>query len=257
MAAAAPVTLLVEPTTATMDGLSDAMGLIYRMISERDRLGLATGKEDVDFHSRTKASALDREADGIRREREAQDEADRASHGFWATVGKIASEVGPYVAVVASVAAAVVTFGAASPAAAAVIALSVAGTVVQKTNCLGDQVSPWVGAGAQLIASVATLNGGAVVRVIQGAASLTSGTGAAANGVVSLEVSDARADEATAHGDALAARQRVQRQERLIADVLEMLGSVHESNQRALSSLEGAVATHNQTMTAASAGARA
>jgi hypothetical protein len=251
---------LPAPSPDALDGIDDAMSLLHKMTAKRGELAMKAGKVEIDSHKAVRTDALKREADALKKQREAEEEASHASHGFWASVAKVAGPVAQVAAIVGSSVLAVATFGAASPLAAAVIILSVGGAVVQQTHCFGDS-SNLIGGLSMAAGSIVTLGGSALVngaaqsvslsvaeRVTTGGALVASGTSAAATAVVMYETKNAQADALDAHTDAVKERHRIDREERLVQDVILTLKDVHKSNDHALESLQGAMQIRNQTL---------
>ena len=121
------------------------------------------------------------------------------------------------------------------------VALSVAGSVVSESRCFGD-ASGLVGAGLDL-GSGALGNGsglGAALQVAQGAATVVEGA-------ATIRVAKFDGDAQDALADMKAGGLQSQKLERLVKFLLDDMKGVHESHQRALSSLKGAIETNSQT----------
>jgi hypothetical protein len=239
-----------EPLTEAMTG--DAMSALYVAIAQQQDNSASQGTLQVNQNERVQQAALKRQLDAIQRA-----ENDQPS-GFLSDLERIALDVAKVAAVVGSVAVTVATAGAGSPLiVAAAIFLSVGGTIVSETHCLGD-ASQWVGLGMTLAGSAvgvgvslgatglsagmqALATGGRIAEMAGGGASILGGFAHGMNTVARYHVQLDVADETEAQHDA----QRMNRMNTLAIDALR---DSHRSYRNALTSLQGAIEASDQTL---------
>jgi hypothetical protein len=157
------------------------------------------------------------------------------------------------------------TTGGASSAVAvgAAVALSAGGFVVSETHCLGD-ASALVGAGMEFggcAVGLGVFSGDAAelnklqqaAKAFEGATTVVEGAGTAIEGVANARVADFDGDAQDARADATAARERIERLQKLTQFLLDDIKDTQKSHQRAQQALQGAMTTLSQTpLTAAS-----
>ena len=254
--------LLPAPREGGLDGVQDAMGMMYELVSQQGKLSLSAGETSIAGATRDQNAEIDRERAALQKEEAA--EAAANAGGFWADLEslapKIAEYVGIAVAVVAAAAATVFTCGAAGVAIAAVaVALSATGMVVAKTGCLG-KYSGLIGAGLEMVGSVMTCGataGMAASSAVETAVmvgGMVSGGASVVAGVATVVTGNEQADVLDDTADVQQAMQLINRDARLMNDLVAGLKDTQQSNRNALKILAGAAQTYNQSLTLAAAG---
>ena len=254
--------LLPAPGAGGLDGVQDAMGMMYQLVSQQGQLSLSTGEAGVTTATKNQQAELSRERAALQKEEAA--EAAANDGGFWADLEslapKIAEYVGIAVAAVAAAAATVFTCGAAGVAIAGIaVALSATGMVVAKTGCLG-KYSGLIGAGLEVVGSVMTCgasSGVAASGAVQTAVSvggMVSGGASVVAGVAAVVTANQQADVVDDTAAVQQAMQQITRDARMMSDLVAGLQDTQKSNKNALKILAGAAQTYNQSLTLEAAG---
>jgi hypothetical protein len=180
-----------------------------------------------------------------------------------AQLEELAPQVAEYVGVAAAVVGAVAITGASGgtggiAVAAVVVALSASGMLAEKTHCFG-KASDAIGLGLEVASAVVSFGGssamaadGALRTASAVADGVAGGTGAIA-GASSIAVGNVRADALDDAADVRMATQQMNRNARLVADLVAGLKDAQQSNKNALAALAGAAQTYGQTLTLAAA----
>jgi hypothetical protein len=171
----------------------------------------------------------------------------------------IAEYVGIAAAVIGAVALTVCTAGAGGViVAAVVIGLSASGMLVSKTHCLGKD-SGYIGLGLEIASAVVSCgasSGMAAGGALQTAATVAQGASGTADvlaGASTIVVGNEQADVQNDAADVQAATVQLNRNARLLADLVAGMKDAQQSNKNSLQVLAGAAQTYNQTLTLASA----
>lgn len=192
---------------------------------------------------------------------------------FWHDLETGAKIVGAVVAIVVSVCVTIVTFGAgaASVVLVAALILSSAGAVESNTHVLekmgvDPEVAMWTGVGCSIAGAIcggvgslantpaelssvaqAAQGVGTAAEVGSAGASVVAAGAHVKNGYFAADNQDARADQT-------AAEHRTQQIERTIDMIIEGIKENAKSNERALQTLQGAMATKDQTLLVSAGG---
>lgn len=204
--------------------------------------------------------------------RERQQAAERASHGFWAKLKKVATTIAKVASLVASAAAVVCTAGTGAPFAVAVagLVLSGGGMAVRELKLLGKD-SDKIGMGMELCGAAVGLGGAlggaaAGVQVASQTAKIADGVrtgalvvGAAAAGVAgaaTVKVAGYERDSGHAAADAEEASAHIAQHQLESRLVIEVLKSAKEAESDALAGTTKAIEACNQATEVAIAGVR-
>jgi hypothetical protein len=172
---------------------------------------------------------------------------------------QVAEYVGVAAAVVGATALTAASCGTAGVAVAAVvIALSASGMLVAKTGCLGKD-SAYVGLGLEAAGAALSLGASSTMLASDAAQTATavancaSGAADVGAGAASIAVGREQADVLDDSANVQQAVQAMNRNARIVADLVTGLKEAQSSNSKALQILTGAVQTYNQSLTLASA----
>lgn len=87
---AVPTTLLPEPAALSTEGVQDAMGTLYAMMSKQSQNGLTAAESRLAGEKLVRDDHLKKELDALKREMAAEGE---GSKGFFASIGHLVSDV--------------------------------------------------------------------------------------------------------------------------------------------------------------------
>ncbi len=254
--------LLPEPGAGGLDGIQDAMSMMYELVARQGEMSLESGETAVDAGARAEQVTGERQDAAIKQEE--ADEAKMNSHGFLADLESLAPKIAEYLGIAAAaVGAAALTVASCGTGgiavAAVVVAVSATGMVASDTHCFGKD-SAYIGLGLELTGAVFSLGASsgmvasgalqtvsAVADGASGAADVVAGASAI---VVGNEQADVTDDTATVEQTTAA----MNRNARLVADLVAGLKETQQSNRAALQLVAGASQTYAQTLTLASAG---
>ena len=180
-----------------------------------------------------------------------------------AVAPEIAEYVGIAAAVIGAAAITACTGGAGGVAVACVIvALSASGAFVSKTQCFGKD-SAYIGLGLD-VASVVVSCGASVGGLAGGAAGTATAVADAATGAADIGAGistvvtvNEQADVLDDAADVQAAMALMNRNARLVSDLIDGLKDAQQSNKNALQVLAGAAQTYGQTLTLTGSAAKA
>lgn len=263
--------LLPRPATdiAGFGGLQDELLVAY---ADRLKQGANEARSvGVDVVQHRQATAIEQKK--MTEARERQQAAERASHGFWAKLTKVAKSIAKVAALVAGAAATVATGGTGAPFAIAVagLALSGGGMAVRELKLLGrDSDSVGFGlevagavvgaagavAGAMKTAGAAASATARIAGQVRGGAMLVgaAATGAAAVGTV--KVAAYARDGRLAEADAEEARGRLERHQSETHFLVEALDAAMAVEREALAGTAQAIDACNRATDVAIAGVR-
>ena len=306
--------LLPCPTTTPGDGMNDALGAIYALMARKGRSDLASAKSSIGAHEIERHERFKDQLAAIERQKKADGD---KSEGFFGCIGKLVEDVasdvatlhfsdavtdtgdnldaawnspnfwkdleigakyvGEAVAVVAAVAATVVTLGAAAPALVAVVIVGVSLSAASMAEGefhyleaagMDEKTAGWLSvsagvAGAACTGGAGLLSSGAsttsalgnvagkatmVCDCVAASAAVTEGGAHAKNG-------DFRATSIEAAADVKEIRQMMARLDHMERMLLDGALESSRSNKRALATLQGAMKAYAETPLMA-AGAR-
>ena len=298
-----PKSLLPSPSTSGLDGVQDALTMMYSLVAKQGNLGLQTGEVSVQDATRNEKIEQAEEEDAVKQE-EAEEAEMNSGGGLFGEIGHLFENIGkdllegnvvglcvdpmqdsinivdnpnfpqqlaavaPEIAQYVGIAAAVVgaaaitacTGGAGGVAVACVIvALSASGAFVSKTQCFGKD-SAYIGLGLD-VASVVVSCGASVGGIAGGTASAVAdaATGAAdiGAGVSTVVTGNEQADVLDDAADVQAAMALMNKNARLVSDLIDGLKDAQQSNKNALQVLAKAAATYGQTLTLTGSAAKA
>jgi hypothetical protein len=255
--------LLPEPGAGGLSGTQDSLAMMYDLVAKQGEITLALGQATVTDESRQEQAQLNQE----RHAEQAQEQADANAGGFWHDICSIFEDIGKIAGVVAAAAATVVTCGTAGVAAVATAAVLIsAGLVVSATRCLGKE-SGFFGMGLEVAGSILTMGAASsvvasnalssVAQVVNSAAQVTSGVSTVATGVATVEVDKFESESEDDGADVQQALNAINRQGRLVSEIVEGLKSSQQSNQNALKIIAGAAQTYGRTSALAASGGKA
>lgn len=254
---------------AGFGGLQDDLLVVY---ADRLKQGANEARSvGVEVVQHRQATAIEQKK--MTEARERQQAAERASHGFWAKLTKVATSIAKVAALVAGAAATVATGGTGAPFAIAVagLALSGGGMAVRELKLLGKD-SDSVGFGLE-VAGAAVGAAGAVAGAMKGGVAATSATariagqvrggamvvGAAATGAAALgtvKVAGYVRDSRRAEADVEEARGRRDRHQSETHFLVETLEAAMAVEREALAGTAQAIDACNRATSVAIAGVR-
>jgi hypothetical protein len=256
-----------EPGAGGLTGTQDALSMMFGLVARQGELMAQIGENSVTAANHAQDAELAQE----KQAEIAQQQAEASQGGFWHDLLSVAEDVVKVVGVVVAVAAAAVatvfTAGTAGIAVVAIAAVLISsGAVVSATHCLG-KYSAYFGMGMEVVGSVLTMGAttgaiasSAAADVAQTATSVgqvVEGTATVVAGVSSIEVGKYASESEDDAADVQQALNGIQRQSRIVSDLVADLKSTAESNQKALNLVSGAAQTYGQTLAVAGAGGRA
>jgi hypothetical protein len=301
-ASTSPASLLPEPSSPGLDGVQDAMSMMYELVSTQGQTAMSIGQVGVDAQNRQEQTQAQQEASALK-----QEEADEASletgslfgsichiidnvtgdlvHGrlldapedavtgvvntldspkLFTQIEQVAPEVAEYVgvavAIVGAAALTAATCGAGGVVVAAVvIALSASGMFVGATQCAGKD-SAYIALGLDITGAVVSMGASSAMianGALQAATAAADGISGATDviaGVSSIALGHQQADVVDDTANVQQSMQAMNRNARIVADLVAGLKNAQQSNKNALQVLAGAAQTYDQTLTLASAG---
>ena len=244
-----------------MGSPSDALSLLYLFESRDQDLGAKEGT--------TKISSLQTQRNQeFQKELKAVADADEAAkhHGFWDDLGSAFGDIAKIAGVVASIAVAVCSFGAATP----IAVLAVAGAVLSSASMADGEfhilrklgvdarVAGWVDTGISLVGSVCSMGAG-MVSAGQGASdaasaigrvgSAAAGAATVVEGAADIEAGDAQSDQEQAEADQVVAQAQSDHDLRFMQIVIDELQSSDEESKQMLTTIANSKSTLDQTAT--------
>jgi hypothetical protein len=250
--------LLPEPGAGALDGTQDALAMLYTLVAHQGEMSMAIGESAVAIAQREQSTQLQEE----KAAEIAEEQAEASQGGFWHDLLSIAEDVakvaGILVGVAAVAAASVCTGGAAGVAIVATAATLIsAGAIVSATHCLG-KFSDYFALGAEIVGSALTLGAtsGAVAssaladaaHTVGTAAQVTQGAASIAGGVASIELGHFQSEGEDAAADVQQALNSMNRESRLVDDIITGLQASQQSNKNALKLVAGVAHTYGETM---------
>ena len=179
--------LLPEPGAGGLDGIQDAMSMMYELVARQGEMSLESGETAVDAGARAEQVTGERQDAAI--EQEEADEAKMNSHGFLADLESLAPKIAEYLGIAAAaVGAAALTVASCGTGgiavAAVVVAVSATGMVASDTHCFGKD-SAYIGLGLELTGAVFSL-GASSGMVASGALQTVSAVADGASGAADV-----------------------------------------------------------------------
>jgi hypothetical protein len=258
-AAAAATSVLPSPAPLGVDSLST----MFLLEAEDQQFGLQQASDNVRNDQGAMQHAFDQEQQAIKK---AEDAA--AHESFWHKLGDVCGEVAKVAGVVAAIAVAVGTGGAAAPFAIAAAALSVAGFAEGETHvleklgintglanaiddglCIGGallSVGAAIAPGAEA-ASKAALDVGKVAAGV-------SAVGQAGHGVATVKSALARKDADEADADAAGSEAQQNELRRMVQRALQEAQNADEQDGKTMQIIAGVKAIQSQTAYVAATG---
>jgi hypothetical protein len=260
--------LLPAPDPVGLAGLEDGLSALYAM--QNEQMMQACRGAELDVAAREKQIAEQRALEKAATERQAA--AMRKSHGFWASLKKVASTVAKIAVVVAGAAAVVASGGAALPLAVGIagVALSAGGAAVSELKLLGKD-SEKIGMGLEIAGAVVGLGGSAaaalgvralvgtgstVVKTIGTAAQVTNAAGTGASAAATIAIADYERDAGHAGADVQAAVFAIERGRRETKAIIESSEEGMAASRDALAATRGAIEATGRAADAAIAGVK-
>jgi hypothetical protein len=255
-----PSSLLPEPEVTSQAGIEDAMSMMYELVAKQGQLSMSTGEAGVTAATKEQQAQAKTQEDALNKQEAEEAKAD----SFWGKLESILPEVAEYVglavAAVGAAALTVVTCGTAGIATAAVVvALSASGIVASKTKCFGAD-SGEIGAGLEIASAVVSFGATSAVAAssalitLTAAADAVGGAADVASGAATVETGVVQADILDDAANVQQASTAINRDTRMMNDLVTGLQASQKSNANALQVLAGASQTYAQTLVLASAG---
>jgi hypothetical protein len=266
---AATKSLLPQPMGVTATDCGDAMSMLYIAMSAMSEASATNQKQTVNVEKIDRDAQVKNEIDSINASM-----VSASKGGFWhhvasafKSIGKVAAIVGACVAAAASM---VVTCGASGPLILAIasVVLSAGSMVVSKTKCFGN-ASQWIAAGMAVGAAVCGVGGSvglasSATSIASTAASSASAASSVASTVGSglqlvggvsqgigggAEISAAHFDGQTMsfQADSTQAEAAARKDDRATSEALNDMQHVQQSQENALSLLQGAMQTRDDS----------
>jgi hypothetical protein len=252
-AAEAP-SALPEPGTATPQGMDDALALLYALTQKLDASDQKVSENQVTADTKAKKADLAKQQQALKSAENAQKQEQEESHSFWHKLGSIAGTVAEVGAIAGALAVTVASGGSAVVLAA--VAVSAAASGLAKTGVLGDTASTILGAAGSIglgIASLGTSTAASTVsEAVSAGTALAEATHDVSQGVEADTTAHDEANADDAQADAKAAEQKALVRQTLIDDVIAALEESHGGHQRVMQSIQGTMATNDQTSVALS-----
>jgi len=233
---------------------ADPLEALLVMQNKSRSLRLQSGLNDVQHKQRERAEAYRKFKKALKEAQEA-----KKKGGFWKKTAKLCNKLGKYGSVAAAVAIAVGTGGAGAPASLAIAgaAMSSASLAQSEFNLLepvfGEKMAGYMEVGLGLGGMACTgfasgmAEGGSSIETVQRVVAGTSGAATATGGVATIQAGRHDAEALEREADALAARQQEQRLQRLFYQILDQIEGEHESEERCMASLRGAIQAKSAT----------
>ena len=294
--------LLPDPGAGGLDGVQDAMSMMYELVAKQGQSTMATGEDGVTSATKTQQADSQQQAAALKQQ-EADEAKANSGGGLFGEICNVFSDIGrdlehgditdipvdavsdtvnivdnpnllsqleqlaPQVAEYVGVAAAVVGAAALTGAtagtagivvAAVVIGLSASGMVAEKTHCFGA-ASAYIGMGLEVAGAITSFGASSAMvadsamTTASAAVDAASGTSDVLAGASTIVVGHEQAAVVDDTADVQQATMAINRNARLVSDIVAGLKSAQQSNTNALQALAGASQTYGQTLTLASA----
>ncbi len=262
-------TLLPKPDLTGMSNLQDALSIIYAIQTKQGQADVKDGEVRAQTEKRASEAEYKRMMEAIAKAREAE----RESHGFWASLKSVASSIAKVASVVAGVAAIVASGGAALPLVVGIAALtlSAGGMAIREFKLLGSD-SDKIGMGME-VAGAAIGVGGCVAGALGAAsaasdataevaqttgavAQTTNGAATVAAGAATIRLADIRHDGDLATADAEDARFAMERHHTELQQIIDAVDESQKTERDSLESTRKAIEACGQAADVAIAGLR-
>jgi hypothetical protein len=258
-------TLMPAPTPGAF-GSGDGLSMLYYLESKDGQDGIESGTKRIQGLDVERKQALDKELKAIQQ----QDEAAK-HHDFWSDLGNICGEVAKTAGVVASIAAAIGTCGAATPIAAIAIGgaiLSTAGFLDGETHILQKLgvdagTADLIDMGLSLAGTASSVGAGlaagsqsasSAAEVAGRTAAVVSGVASVGKGASEIEASQALAAEDRATADQLDAEGQSDSLQRAVQHVIDEVTDADQKSKQYLKTISDTQTIQMQTMTIATSG---
>ncbi len=250
-----PPSLLPDPAAGALEG-ANPLSMLYLFESKDQQLGVTAGTNRVTALESERHQAVQQEQQAIKKAIDAQN-----NHSFWNDLGSVCSEVAKVAVVLASVAAAVGTLGAATPVAAIAIAGAVLSTAsfvdgechVLRSLGVSEATEGWVDTGMAIGGGLLSFGAGlasggrAAATAIGRATSVVAGVTGVGTGAAKIGAGEAQAQSDQAAADQLAAQAQSDWETRHMQLVVSDAQSSDEQAQQILSAIANTKSIEDET----------